>query len=770
MQRWVQGLILCTLPSSSGIPAVRPFSALVMLVGVLLASAGYGATFLFSMHVRAIGGNDINTGVALAGAALGTFVGVSLTGWVAQHVGAARMAALAALCVGAGVVTYRPEFAYERDWRFLGGPVVGVVGTLDSTPYAFLDEFGRYPVLPKFLQGSCNADNKLLNLRLLRPSSSYQGGFHSPLLPGTEVMLEAAHGDVDRLHISGALHDHSHQDPVRGSDALFSYSIWRAPLLGAEIVFNDLRDKESARIATVYSQTAFNQGYLLNSKKLPRGEGFEATTKSWGTMRAAKGLFFSADAAAGADTPHLDMPAAVAQLKAALQRVKELAAATTHANAEPADRATQAALLDGLNELRDAGLLASAPGGMAFVTPKSAQHSAGQNVIVTAGQVRGHRLEPCIDRLRAAALHPERGHHEAVFRAGHRRVGQPDHDARCDAFRVGPARERHLTRYLLVTSRLRERFALPLRQVKLRAATDLAEHRAVVRIVGDVRRGPQRILRRAVVALPYLDGCRHEFALLVHGLRRLVPVAVQARPGQQRQVDRPDVRARVVRENEDVEQSVLAALLPVEPENALAFRMPRDEVPDGLLVHHDLLHLLLRPFEMELNVEGVEVLTVHHQLADHFLERDILHHVGSDDPLAQGGKARLEANLVGGLVTARADALPARRHAIEGGRGMVDGTRPARRGHRCPLVDLQASTQPHIVLAIKIELWRRDRDVDLVVLAEPATYPEVKHIELKRPLADPDSEMLGEPRARVAQHIREVLCHSIHAPSLFLSA
>ena len=283
-------------------------------------------------------------------------------------------------------LTYRPDFAYERDWRFLGGPVVGVVGTLDSTPYAYLDEFGRYPVLPKFLQGSGNGDNRLLNLRLLRSSSSYQGGFHSPLLPGTEVMLEAAHGDVDRLHISGALHDYSHQDLVRGSDALFSYAIWRSPLLGAEIVFNDLQGKESARMATVYSQTAFNQGYLLNSKKLARGEGFEATTKSWGTMRAAKGLFFSADAAAGADTPHLDMPGAVAQLKAALQRVTELAAATTQAKAEPADRATQAALLDGLNQLRDAGLLASAPGGMAFVTPKSAQHSAGENVIVTAGQ------------------------------------------------------------------------------------------------------------------------------------------------------------------------------------------------------------------------------------------------------------------------------------------------------------------------------------------------------------------------------------------------
>jgi len=281
-------------------------------------------------------------------------------------------------------LTYRPKFDYERDWRFLKGPVVGVVTTSDSAPYGDMDEHGRYSVLPKFLQGADNTDNKLLKLRLVRVSSSNQGGLHAPLLPYTEVLLEGAHADVDRMHISGALHDYAHRDPVRGTDALFSYAIWRSPLLGAEIVFNDLKDKESARLATVYSQTAFNQGYLLNGKKLARGEGFEATTKSWGTMRAAKGLFFTADAAAGADTPHLEMPAAVAQLKAALQRVTDLAAATTRAGADPADRATQLALLDGLNQLRDAGLLASAPGGMAFVTPKSVQHSAGENLIATA--------------------------------------------------------------------------------------------------------------------------------------------------------------------------------------------------------------------------------------------------------------------------------------------------------------------------------------------------------------------------------------------------
>lgn len=296
-------------------------------------------------------------------------------------------------------LAYRPEFVYERDWRFLKGPVVGVVTTFDSSPYGCMDEHGRYPVLPKFLQGTANTDKQLLKLRLLRPSSSYQGGFHSPLLPTTEVLLGAAHADVDRQHIIGALHDYSHPDVVHGADAMFSYAIWRSPLRGAETVFNDLQGKESARIATVYGQTAFNQGYLLDSRKRPRGEGFEITSQGWGTMRGAKGLFLSADAAAGVDTPHLDMPAAVQQLKAALQRVTELATATMQAKGDPADKGTQAALLDGLDQLRDAGLLASAPGGMAFTTPKSAQHSAGENVRVVprAGQNEQRASLACVE-------------------------------------------------------------------------------------------------------------------------------------------------------------------------------------------------------------------------------------------------------------------------------------------------------------------------------------------------------------------------------------
>ncbi|WP_156954471.1 DUF2345 domain-containing protein, partial [Paraburkholderia acidipaludis] len=283
-------------------------------------------------------------------------------------------------------LTYRPKFAYERDWRFLTGPVAGVVTTSDSTPYGCMDEFGRYPVLPKFLQGTGNTDRQLLKLRLLRVSSSDQGGLHAPLLPGTEVLLEAAHGDVDRLHISGALHDANHRDPVRGTDALYSYAIWRSPLLGAEVVFNDLRGKESARIATVYSQSAFNQGYLLDSRKLPRGNGFEATTQGWGAVRAAKGLFFSADTAAGPDTPHLEMEAAIRQLEASQAEVASLREEAQRATAELSElKAQQQQLENAFRDLKEAVILMSAPKGIGLVTPRTIQFAGGEHIAASSG-------------------------------------------------------------------------------------------------------------------------------------------------------------------------------------------------------------------------------------------------------------------------------------------------------------------------------------------------------------------------------------------------
>ncbi|WP_429324123.1 type VI secretion system Vgr family protein [Paraburkholderia sp. GAS348] len=283
-------------------------------------------------------------------------------------------------------LTYRPEYIPEKHWRWVGGTLIATIESGDDEPYAWLDEYGRYRVLPHFLRRTGTRGMNTMPLRLMRPAASYQGGFHSPLLPGTEVRLEGTNGDVDRLYISGALHDYAHPDIVHGKAGWYSRAVWRSPLNGAKIRFEDLKGHEGVKVATVYMKSSVSLGYLVDSQKQKRGEGFEINTQGWGTMHAPKGLFLSADALSSPNAPQLEMQAALRELQSALSRVTALVDATTQAKAAPADKATQASLKDALDQLKDAGLIASAPGGIALVTPSSVQQAAGENVMLTAGR------------------------------------------------------------------------------------------------------------------------------------------------------------------------------------------------------------------------------------------------------------------------------------------------------------------------------------------------------------------------------------------------
>ncbi len=81
---------------------MRTTSALFLLFGTLLMAAGYGATFLISSYFHSLGGSDIDTGIAMSFALIGTLIGVPLVGWFAGLVEAAWLAAIAALTLAAG--------------------------------------------------------------------------------------------------------------------------------------------------------------------------------------------------------------------------------------------------------------------------------------------------------------------------------------------------------------------------------------------------------------------------------------------------------------------------------------------------------------------------------------------------------------------------------------------------------------------------------------------------------------------------------------------
>ncbi|EDX8185166.1 type VI secretion system tip protein VgrG, partial [Salmonella enterica subsp. arizonae] len=68
----------------------------------------------------------------------------------------------------------------------------------------------------------------------------------------------------------------------------------------------DRRGEEHIKLATEYGKTQLNSGHLVDAQGQRRGTGAELRTDEWGTIRAGKGLFVSADAQAKAQGEVLD--------------------------------------------------------------------------------------------------------------------------------------------------------------------------------------------------------------------------------------------------------------------------------------------------------------------------------------------------------------------------------------------------------------------------------------------------------------------------------
>jgi type VI secretion system secreted protein VgrG len=127
-------------------------------------------------------------------------------------------------------------------------------------------------------------------------------------------------------------------------------------------------------------------GYLVDHKRQKRGEGFELRTSGWGALRAGRGMLISADDQPNANGQQLEMASVQGLLQQALQQTEALAAAAKAAEAVTADYDRQKALLnESLSQLKKAGILISAPAGMALASRTDLQCTAAENLIATAG-------------------------------------------------------------------------------------------------------------------------------------------------------------------------------------------------------------------------------------------------------------------------------------------------------------------------------------------------------------------------------------------------
>ncbi|MFX2554366.1 type VI secretion system tip protein VgrG [Enterobacter roggenkampii] len=274
-----------------------------------------------------------------------------------------------------------------------------VTSTTENDTYGHIDKDGRYRVNMLFDRDNWETGFESLWGRQSRPYAGDTYGLHLPLLAGTEVAIGFEDGNPDRPYIAGVLHDSAHGDHVTIRN--YRRNVLRTPA-NNKIRLDDERGKEHIKVSTEYGgKSQLNLGHLVDSDRQKRGEGFELRTDSRGAIRAQKGIFISADGQAKAQGQVLEMQAAMSQLEQARSLAEALRSAAEAARAELADVQTQKTLLsDALTDLKKAALLVSAPEGIAQVTGKSLQQSAGDNVISTSG---GHTDFSALKRFTVAA-------------------------------------------------------------------------------------------------------------------------------------------------------------------------------------------------------------------------------------------------------------------------------------------------------------------------------------------------------------------------------
>ncbi|EPN1638513.1 type VI secretion system Vgr family protein [Cronobacter sakazakii] len=250
--------------------------------------------------------------------------------------------------------------------------------------YAWQDAAGLYRVKFDADRDDKSPGQESMPVRLAKPYGGDVYGFHFPLIQGTEVAIAFHEGDPDRPYIAHALHDSRHPDHV--TEVNNTRNVIRTPA-NNKLRMEDRRGEEHIKLSTEYGgKTQLNLGHNVDAGRSLRGEGAELRTDRWVSIRGGTGVFITADAQSSVSGMMLDMSEALSQLQQAKSLAESLSSAAEVAKAELADLQTQKVLLsETLTELKKSALLLLAPEGIAQVTPKSLQLSAGENITATSG-------------------------------------------------------------------------------------------------------------------------------------------------------------------------------------------------------------------------------------------------------------------------------------------------------------------------------------------------------------------------------------------------
>jgi type VI secretion system secreted protein VgrG len=275
----------------------------------------------------------------------------------------------------------------EDTWPKIAGTLSARVTSPGNYEYAYLTQQGHYTVRFDLDFDEWNPGGESVPLRLAKPfAGKLQTGFHFPALHGDEAVVEFRDGDPDKPYIS-AFHHHSQAvDLITNQNRWLSRNVIRTQS-NNKLRMEDWKGYESIKLSTEHSgKSQLNLGYLVDSRKQRRGEGFELRTSSWGALRAGKGLYVCAHDQPKAGGQQLDMQATIAQLESALEIARALADAARTAKAIPADTDAQKQVNDELDGLKEPGILASAPASIGIVSGRGVQVTARDNIAAVAGK------------------------------------------------------------------------------------------------------------------------------------------------------------------------------------------------------------------------------------------------------------------------------------------------------------------------------------------------------------------------------------------------
>lgn len=201
--------------------------------------------------------------------------------------------------------------------------------------------------------GTSDTDADSAWVRVMSHWAGAQWGMQTLPRAGSEVIIDFLHADCDKPIIVGSVHNgsmppssFSHVGSLPGNKALAG--IKSRELLGSrynQLRLDDTAEQISAQLASEHGHSQLNLGYLTHPRQegqgAPRGEGAELRSDNAIAIRAAEGIYLTADARLRAAGEQLSRDGLVALTEVMGSIAEQLSALSLTHQADPANEQDQ---------------------------------------------------------------------------------------------------------------------------------------------------------------------------------------------------------------------------------------------------------------------------------------------------------------------------------------------------------------------------------------------------------------------------------------------